>query len=192
LTFAVGDVSGKGMGAALVMSMMHTAFHGIGRSASLTPAAMAAQANDQLYDDLTEIGAFTTMFVGQYDSATHWLQFANSGHSPVIYCPKDGPARLLGADGTAIGVLPISLCQDQGLPLRPGDLLIAATDGFSEAQNMAGEMFGYERLLRLAESLVALSAPEVLNALFAAAEEFSAGHPQDDDQTVVVLKGVTA
>lgn len=192
LTFAVGDVSGKGMGAALVMSMMHTALHGISRLASLTPAAIAEQANEQLYDDFTEVGAFATMFVGQYDSAARLLNYANAGHSPVIYCPEGGSARLLGADGTPIGVLPISLCRDQCLLFRPGDLLIAATDGFSEAQNITGEMFGYERLLQLTESLVALSAPEVLNALFAAVETFSAGHPQDDDQTVVVLKGVSA
>ena len=72
------------------------------------------------------------------------------------------------------------------------DLLIAATDGFSEAQNAAGEMFGYERLLQLTESQARFPAQKVLDALFAAVEEFSAGHPQDDDQTVVVLKGVPA
>jgi sigma-B regulation protein RsbU (phosphoserine phosphatase) len=192
-TFAVGDVSGKGMSAALVMSMMHTALHGIaGLTPEFTPAALAAQANGYLYDDLTEVGAFTTMFVGQYEGASQRLNFANAGHSPVVYCPKGGPARLLEADGTAIGVLPISLCEDQGIPFRPGDLLLAATDGFSEAQNATEEMFGYERLLRLTESLATLSAPEILNALFAAAEAFSAGRAQDDDQTVVVLKGVPA
>lgn len=192
-TFAVGDVSGKGMSAALVMSMMHTAIRGMGsRSPQPAPATIAAQANEQLYDDLTEVGAFVTMFVGQYDGATRLLNFANAGHSPVIYCPKGGPARLLEADGPAIGVLPVNLCEDYSLPLQPGDLLIAATDGFSEAENAAQEMFGYERLLRLAESIAAMRAPEILDALFAAVEEFSGGHPQDDDQTVVVLKGVSA
>jgi sigma-B regulation protein RsbU (phosphoserine phosphatase) len=192
-TFVIGDISGKGMSAALLMTMTHTAIRGIcSVTPPPTPASIVAQANEHLYADLTEVGAFATMFVGQYDHATRMLNSANAGHSPMIYCPQGGPARLLEADGPAIGVLPISLCEDQGLPLRPGDLLIAATDGFSEAENTAGEMFGYERLLRLTESLAKLSASRILNALFAAAEGFSAGHPQDDDQTAVVLKGVPA
>jgi len=177
----------------LVMSMTHTALRGMGsRSPQPTCAAIAAQVNEQLYDDLTEVGAFVTMFVGQYDNATRLLNFANAGHSPVIYCPQGGSARLLEADGTAVGVLPISLCADQSLRLRPGDLLIAATDGFSEAQNAAGEMFGYERLLQLSEAQARFPAQKILDALFAAVEAFSVGHPQDDDQTIVVLKGVPA
>jgi serine phosphatase RsbU (regulator of sigma subunit) len=192
-TFAVGDVSGKGMGAALVMSMMHTAVRGMGsRVPQPTPASTMAHVNEHLYDDLTEVGAFATMFVGQYGAGACRLNFANAGHSPVIYCPAGEPARLLEADGTAIGVLPISLCEDQSLSLRPDDLLIVATDGFSEAQNSAGEMFGYERMLRLSEALASLSAPDILGALFAAVEDFSVGHPQDDDQTALVLKGVPA
>ena len=78
---------------------------------------------------------------------------------------------------------------DQRLPFGPGDLLIAATDGFSEARNVAGEMFGYERLLWLTESLAPMPTARILDTLFAAIEGFSAGQLQDDDQTAVILKG---
>jgi phosphoserine phosphatase RsbU/P len=191
LTFVVGDVSGKGMAAALLMSMMRTAVSTIARvEPQTTPAAIVEQANDRLYDDLTQVGAFVTVFVGQYDSTTRQLHFANAGHSPVIYCPKDGPARLLESDGPGIGVLPSSLCKDQSLLLRPDDLLIAGTDGFSEAHNAAEEMFGHERLLMLSAAQAPHSASQILNAWLDAVAEFSSGHPQDDDQTAVVLRGV--
>jgi len=190
--FTVGDVSGKGMGAALLMSMSHTAFRVAGgQTPQPTPADILGQVNEHLYDDLSEVGAFVTMFVGQYDHAARQLRFANAGHSPVLYCPRGGPARMVEADGPAVGVLPISLCENQSLPFGPGDLLIVATDGFSEAQNVAGEMFGYERLLHLTESLAPMPTARILGTLFAAIEGFSAGHPQDDDQTAVILKGTS-
>lgn len=191
LTFAVGDVSGKGMPAALLMSMTHAVFQSAASATPLpTPEEMLGHVNEQLYDDFTEVGAFVTAFVGQYDSANRRLTYANAGHSPVICCPRGGRAALLEADGPALGVLPASLCRDQILRFMPGDLLVVATDGFSEAQNAAGEMFGYEQLLRLVERLTDEPAREIGATLYATVEQFAAGHPQDDDQTLVVLKGL--
>lgn len=192
-TLAVGDVSGKGMSAALVMSMMHTSFRAMSALGRVrTPAESLTLTDEHLYDDLTEIGAFVTMFLGIYDATSQTLMFANAGHSPVVYCPHLGQACLLEADRPPIGILPAMIGEDGGVRLGPGDVLIIATDGFSEARDAAGEMFGYPRLQRLVESLAHFSAPEILDALFAAIEHFSAGHPQDDDQTAVVLKGVQA
>jgi phosphoserine phosphatase RsbU/P len=193
LMFALGDVSGKGMSAALIMSMMHTSVRALGGLKSMpSPAASIAITDSHLYDDLTEIGSFVTMFFGKYDPGNRLLSFANAGHSPVILCPVGGQPRMLEADSPPVGVLPMTLAEDQCCAFGPGDLLVVATDGFSEAQNAEGEMFGYPRLLELTCALSKLSAAEVLEGLFAAIDDFSAGHPQDDDQTAVVLKGVPA
>jgi phosphoserine phosphatase RsbU/P len=189
-TFAVGDVSGKGLSAALLMAMTRTNLRGSAlRAANSTPATILAQANEDLYDDFTEVGMMATVFVGQYDPAAGRLAFANAGHSPVILCPAGGPARLLEADGPAMGVLPISLSQDETIPFQPGDVLVVATDGFNEERNSLGEFFGIDRLLRQVELLAADSPQAIADDLLAAVARFAAGTAQDDDQTIVVLKG---
>ena len=190
--FTVGDVTGKGMPAAMLMSMTRTS---IRSKASFlpapTPEIVLNRSNKDLYDDFTSVSMFVTVFVGQYDPANNQLLYANAGHSPVIYCPSGGQARLLEADGTAVGVLPESLSQDQRIDFNPGDVLIIATDGFSEASNPDSEMFGYEQLLSLVKSLSTKSAGEIAKGLFDTVNTFSAGHPQDDDQTLIVVKRET-
>lgn len=188
--FIVGDVSGKGMPAAMIMAMTRIALRNKAIfNPTPSPAVIMGRANEDLYDDFGEVGVFATVFIGQYDRAREEVTFANAGHSPVIYCAQGGPARLLEADGTALGVLPVSFCENQRLPLKPGDVLVVATDGFSEARNINGEMFGYERLLRLVESVADQPAIYIRDQLFQAVNDFSAGHPQDDDQTLIVIKG---
>ena len=130
---------------------------------------------------------FATVFIGQYDPNTQILAYANAGHSPVIYCPVGGPARLLEADGTAIGILNISFSQTHQLKLQPGDLFIAGTDGLNEATNTDGELFGLERLLRLVESLAHKSAEEIAAHIYQEVREFGTAELQDD-QTVLILK----
>ncbi|MGC8781634.1 MAG: PP2C family protein-serine/threonine phosphatase, partial [Anaerolineae bacterium] len=193
-SFVVGDVSGKGISAALIMAMTRTVLRSAGRSpgpaaAWPTPAQIMSRATDELYDDLTEVGMFVTIFFGQYDPSERRLRYANLGHSPVIYRPAGGPPRLLEADGPALGMLPVNLAEDQELPFGPGDLLLVATDGFNEARNAQGDMFGYERLLDLAQELADLPAGAIADRLYERVAAFSAGHGQDDDQTLIILKG---
>jgi sigma-B regulation protein RsbU (phosphoserine phosphatase) len=192
LIFTVGDVSGKGMSAALLMVVSRTIIANAAKfMPAPTPEGIMSRVNEDLYDDFTEVSMFATAFIGQYNHTRHELTYANAGHSPVIFCPAVGRARLLEADGTAIGVLPVSLCENQSLPFAAGDVLIVASDGFSEARNPGKELFGYDRLLRLAEDLRQQSAQEIRDAFFQAVECFGVGQPQDDDQTLIVLKGVT-
>lgn len=195
--FVVGDVSGKGISAALIMAMTRTVLRSASRAPNRdshwpTPAEIMARATEELYDDLSEVSMFATVFLGQYDAANRQLCYANAGHSPVIYCATGCEARLLEADGPALGVLPINLSENQRMPFGPGDLLLVGTDGFNESWNTAGEMFGYERLLRLVEQLADRRADEIAANLYAAVSVFGAGHPQDDDETLVILKGVAA
>ncbi|WP_322490169.1 PP2C family protein-serine/threonine phosphatase [Chloroflexus sp.] len=188
--FTIGDVSGKGVSAALLMSMTRTALHSKAQfMPAPTPALVMRQSNEDLYNDFTRIGVFATVFVGQYDDAERVITYANAGHAPVIYRPRNGRAELLLADNTAIGILPVNHFQNRSLAIEDGDLLIVATDGFSDARNDQDELFGIERLLVAVDELAAQPAQAITDALFRAIDQFSAGHPQDDDQTLIVLKG---
>ncbi len=189
-TSFVGDVAGKGISAALLMSMSYTVIRNAMRfMPAPTPASVLGRVSDDLYDELSDLGTFVTVFIAQYDLSTRALTYANAGHSPVIYCPAHGAAQLLIADGTAMGVLPGRWWEDQRLDFSPGDVLVVATDGFSEAQNAAGALLGYDRLLELIEATRHLSAQSIVQELYAAAGKFAAGFPQADDQTIIVIKG---
>ncbi|RMG93611.1 MAG: serine/threonine-protein phosphatase [Chloroflexi bacterium] len=118
------------------------------------------------------------------------LVYANAGHAPVIYCPAGGEAVLLEADAPAVGILPMSLSADHEMDFGVGDVLVVATDGFNEARNGQGEMLGYERLMVLVEKMADRSAEEIGAALFEEVWRFGNGRFQDDDQTLMVIKGV--
>jgi sigma-B regulation protein RsbU (phosphoserine phosphatase) len=189
--FTVGDITGKGMSAAMLMAMTRTLIRSKTRAfVRPSPVDILGSVNDEMYDDFTELSMFATVFVGQYDHVEKILYYANAGHSPIIYCPAGGEASLLEADGAPVGVLPNSTCENQAIYFNPGDVLVAATDGFSEAGNKQGEMFGYERLLELVTNTAHTSAQNIMDTLYQTIAQFSAGHAQDDDQTVVVIKGV--
>jgi sigma-B regulation protein RsbU (phosphoserine phosphatase) len=192
-TFTIGDISGKGVSAAILMAMTRIVIRSKARFLPTPrPKIILERSNEDMYDDFTEVGMLATVFIGQYHPTKRELYFANAGHSPVIYCPVNGKAHLLEADGPAMGVLPTSLSEDQALSFNPGDVFIVATDGFNEARNAAGEMFGYDRLLHLVEIAADLSAEAIADTLFAAITDFAGDHPQDDDQTLVVIKGIEA
>jgi len=190
-TFTVGDVSGKGMPAALLMAMTRTVIRTkTNVEPTPTPEVILDNCNSELYDDFTEVSMFATVFVGQIEPKNNQLVYANAGHSPVIYCPVKGEPRMLEADGTAMGVLPTSLSEDHTITMNKGDVLVVATDGFSEAENTAGEFFGYDRLLKVVKVLSKKPAKAIVEGLYETISNFSAGHRQDDDQTLIVLKTI--
>lgn len=188
--FSVGDVTGKGLSAALLMTMTRTAIHSKSQFMPYpTPETVMRQSNEDLYNDFTRVGVFATVFVGQYESGSQQLVYANAGHAPVIYRPFDDTPILLRADSTALGILPVSHCRNQTLRLGPDDLLVVATDGFSDVRNPDDETFGIERLMELIDQLHHLSAYEIAAAMFEEADRFGQGREQDDDQTLIVIKG---
>lgn len=188
-TFVVCDVSGKGVPAALLMAMARSVIRtDLNRQDGTTPAGVICRANEALYDDLSSLGRFATLFVGQIRPGSGELVFANAGHSPVIYLSRGGRARLLQADGLPVGILRDTYTRDQVLPLAAGDVLVVGTDGLNEMRSTSGEMLGHERLLALVESLAHLPAREIAENLYSAVRNFGAGALPDDDQTLVVLK----
>jgi sigma-B regulation protein RsbU (phosphoserine phosphatase) len=190
LLLAVGDVAGKGISAALLMSMTHTVIRSAAKfMPEATPERVVRRLNENLYDDFTDVSLFATVFVAQYDATRNLLVYANAGHSPVIYRPAGGSARLLEADSPPIGVLPESVTREAQVPMGPGDLLVAATDGFNDAINLSGERFGYDQLLALVDRESRESADRLVSILFDAVDRHAAGCPQADDLTVVIVKG---
>jgi sigma-B regulation protein RsbU (phosphoserine phosphatase) len=188
-TFVVGDISGKGMPAALLMAMTRAVIRNeVGGDTRLSPERILSRSNTGLYDDFTELAMFATLFVGQYDPSSHKLTYASAGHSPVIFAPAGKNAHLLIADGTAIGILPKSFSRDQHLWLDPGDVLVVGSDGLSDARNQNNELFGYVRLLDLVESLTDKPARDIADGLLEKITGFAEGAPQEDDQTIVVIK----
>jgi sigma-B regulation protein RsbU (phosphoserine phosphatase) len=188
LMLTVGDVAGKGLASALLMAMAHTVIR-TGAKYLNSPAAVLRRVAADLYDDFSEISMFATTFVAQYRAASREVWYANAGHSPVVYRPLGGPARLLEADAMPLGIFADCAAADYALPLGVGDVLAIMTDGFNETFDAREEMFGYERLLNLIEAHADQSAEAIGTALFAAIETFGAGHPPDDDRTLIVLKG---
>lgn len=189
LTLTLGDVSGKGMPAALLMAMLRSVLRGKAQEMDRpAPEELLGNTNEYLYADFSEVDMFATLFVGQYDYHSHTLYYANDGHAPVIYRPAQGQAQLLAADAPPLGLLPTNLAEQYSIAFQPGDLLIITSDGFSEAENNEGEMFGYERLLQLADDLATTNATEVIQKIYVTIDHFTGNHPQSDDQTLLVLK----
>jgi sigma-B regulation protein RsbU (phosphoserine phosphatase) len=189
--FAIGDVSGKGLPAALLMAMTRTVLHTAARSMStVDPQAILVRVNEDLREDFIKVWMFATTFVGCYDPSTAQLCYANAGHSPVVYCPAGGQAVLLKADAPVLGVRPTSTYINHTLIFHPNDVLIAGTDGLNESFNARGEMFGYERLLKTVEKLAPLSSSQIGLELLNTIEQFTKGCQQFDDQTFIIFKGV--
>ena len=191
LFIALGDVSGKGMSAALLMAMTRTTMRNALR---LLPnnslQTFIDRTNEVLYDDFTDVGMFATLFIANWQPRERRMTYVNAGHTPVIHRPAGGPAYLMEVTGAPLCVLPVNLATTEELAFGCGDVLVAATDGFNEARNEAGEMFDYARLIALIDSLADRPAAEIVQAVFETITEFSQGHAQEDDQTILVIKGM--
>lgn len=189
LTFVVGDVSGKGIASALLMAMTLSVTRlRMQRTPALTPGQIIEQVNSELYKDFTRVNMFATVFVGQYDPATGRLVYANSGHSPVIYCPDNQKVRLIEADSEPMGILPKTTTTERTLFMKPCDILIVGSDGLYEVHNEQEEMFGLDRLATAVSSLRTETAKDLSRKIFAMIHDFNAGQYQEDDRTILVLK----
>lgn len=189
LTFFVGDVSGKGIPAAMLMIITRAILRAETNSPRVpTPDTILQNANAKLLEHFAETGMFVTVFLGQYRPADKELLIANAGHSAVIFRPRNGSSRLLEADGAPLGIQEKSLSKNQCFCLTEGDLLVVTTDGLYEARNPRSKRFGVQRLLKHVQRLNSQSALEISNTLLKTVEHFSGCEPRADDQTILVLR----
>lgn len=196
LGIALGDVSGKGIAAALTMASLEASLRADAVRAGDDIAALITRVNRALYDASTE-DRYATLFYAQYDPATRRLSYVNAGHCPPILFrkPPDGhpPSetsmeRLDKAGGTVVGLLPECDYEQAEVSLSPGDLLVIYSDGFSETMNPHLEEWGEKRLLKAVASCDGLTAKDSIAKIMQAADAFASGAPQSDDMTLVVLR----
>jgi sigma-B regulation protein RsbU (phosphoserine phosphatase) len=186
LGLAVGDVSGKGISAALLMAGLRASLRGqtLGGPADL--AALMRNVNSLLYESSTD-NRYATFFYAQYDPRNRTLAFVNAGHNPPVVLRGDEILRL-EADGPVVGLLPRAEYGQSSLVLAPGDILLAYTDGISEAMTMEDAEWGEDRMISAARNCRALPAAQMIEELISAADAFAAGAPQHDDMTLVIMK----
>ncbi|HEY7817080.1 MAG TPA: PP2C family protein-serine/threonine phosphatase, partial [Vicinamibacteria bacterium] len=191
LTFVVGDVSGKGVGAALFMARAKTLFRAI---APLEPdlAAVLTAVNRDLCEE-NEQGMFVTLFAGVLELATGNLSYASAGHdAPVVLGTPGEPPRFLDVSGgPVLGLLEASRYTAQSTTLPRGAGLVLYTDGVSEALDPNGEFFTAARLLEDLARTPERSAASVARAVYDDVKSFAATAPQSDDITVLAVRYIS-
>lgn len=186
LGLAVGDVSGKGISAALLMASLRASLRGVTLDSPRDFANLMHKVNKLVYE-ASASNRYATFFFAAFDPKTRKLECVNAGHNPPVLLRK-GTVIRLEADGPVVGLLPYAPYTEQSLTLEPGDLLILYTDGISEAMTNDDEEWGEDRMIASASAVRSKSAGDVLNAMFADADRFTAGAPQHDDMTLLVLQ----
>jgi sigma-B regulation protein RsbU (phosphoserine phosphatase) len=185
---AVGDVAGKGLDAALSMSSLHACVRSqaqVGRPL----ADLVRQVNHYLVDHLP-YNKFATLFCGILDPGLHELAYVNAGHNPPLLVGKDGTVRELAATGMPTGLTKEAEYVVTTVPLAPGDLLLAYSDGVTDASphELGGEPLGTEGLAAMVAPLRALPPRELLDRLDEELETFLQGRDPDDDLTMVAVR----
>lgn len=185
----IGDVSGKGIPAALLMASLQSALRGQASGGGDDLAAMMTRLNRILFDS-SPMSRYATLFYARYETATRRLQYVNGGHNPPFLIRR-GELLRLEEGGPVVGLFGPAAYTEGEVFIEAGDVLVGFTDGVSEAMNAADEEWGEENLGALAKSLVDLPAREMIPVCLAAADAFAAGAPQHDDMTMIVVKFLT-
>jgi phosphoserine phosphatase RsbU/P len=188
---AIGDVSGKGIAAALLMASLRASLRGVTLDNPRDFAKLMDKVNRLVYE-ASASNRYATFFFAAYDPKARTLECVNAGHNAplVLRCHAGGSTQVIRieADGPVVGLLQFAPYTEQTLTLEPGDLVLMYTDGISEAMTHDDEEWGEERLVAAADSCKHLTADEILKKLFADADAFTAGAPQHDDMTLLLLK----
>lgn len=187
LWFCIGDVSGKGVPAALVMAVTRSLFRTVSAHEKC-PQRIVTSMNDSM-TDMNERDMFVTFFMGILDLNSGHLRYCNAGHNAPVVLHPGQPARLLDViPNLPLGVLPGQHFQEQETDLVSGESLFLYTDGLTEAENVEKNLFGEERMLRTATAEAGSSASTQINTMAAAVQGFTAGCDPSDDLTMVVVR----
>ncbi len=187
LQFCIGDVAGKGIGAALVMAVTKTLFRA---HATLQddPAKLMSAVNARLHEE-TDPSMFVTAFCGFLDLHTGRLRYSNAGHDrPLLIGPGTPARRLESKSGLPLGVLPTFTYVVEEVVLEPGDALFLYTDGVTEATNRGEELFSIDRLRDVLEHRPSREPSELIGAVLDSVDRFADGTPQADDITMLCVQ----
>jgi serine phosphatase RsbU (regulator of sigma subunit)/uncharacterized glyoxalase superfamily protein PhnB len=182
----IGDTSGKGIGAALLMANLQANLRSQSAIALEHPERFLQSVN-QLFCENTTDSAYATLFFGEYDDSARRLRYANCGHYSPLLLRRDDSLERLNSTATVLGLFPEWSCSVEECTLGSGDVLALYTDGITEAFNSAEEEFGEERLAGLLRRHREQTAQAMLAAILDEVQQFSA-HKQHDDITLIVAK----
>lgn len=187
--FTVADISGKGVGASLLMANIQATLRAVLASESAL-TIVASRTSDLLHASTPGSKYATAIFV-QYDPLSGACEYVNCGHNDGIVLRRDGGVELLKATGLPVGLLPNRDYESARFQMEPGDLLLLYSDGVPEACNSAQEEFGMERAIKCLRDAQHREPEQILDHLFEEIDRFAAGAPQHDDITALVLKRTT-
>jgi sigma-B regulation protein RsbU (phosphoserine phosphatase) len=190
LGVALGDVSGKGIAAALMMASLQASLRGEVAHADGNLTRLVSNVNRMIYE-ASSMNRYATFFYAQYEPHTRRLTYVNAGHNPpMLFHWRGGEWQLerLETGGTVVGLIEHAAYEQESVMLEDRSILIAFTDGVTEAMNCDNEEWGEERLRATVESAGTLSAREIVNHILCGVDQFTAGAPQHDDMTLVVLR----
>jgi sigma-B regulation protein RsbU (phosphoserine phosphatase) len=182
----LGDVSGKGTAAALLMSSLHAAVHGQASSHSSLVETIRA-VNKYLAENIPS-NRFVTLFYAELDPQTGALAFINAGHNPPLIVHAAGTVENLSAGGLPLGIRADADYREGRTQLQPSDVLVIYSDGVSEAVNPQGEEFGTDRLYEVVSHNLSASAAGIRDRIEAALTKWAQGTPAADDITLVIVK----
>jgi len=213
LILAVGDISGKGISAALLMATIHSAVRayslqdipalrepvaaGVAAGSSLmvasrlhnldvSPSALLSLLNHQLFES-TPSEKYATLFLGIYNGTERQLTYTNGGHLPPIVMSEDGSIRRLECGGTVVGLFDHATYEESSVQLRKGEIFLAYSDGVTEPENDFGE-FGEHRLIEILRENRDLPLPRISEIVTAAVDDWIGANKQPDDVTLVLAR----
>lgn len=183
---ALGDVSGKGTAAALLMSSVHAAVHG--QIAAKTPLLQTVYAVNKYLAENTPPNRFVTLFIAELDAETGTLNYVNAGHNPPLIARADGSIEQLESSGFPLGMMDIATYDLGQIKLASGEALVIYSDGVNETVNPKEEEFGMERLSQTVRSNLNRTASGLRDKIEAALSTFAQGADAPDDITLVIVK----
>lgn len=186
LVVALGDVSGKGTAAALLMSSLHAAVHA--QADTHDSIVTTIQAVNKYLTESIPPNRFVTLFYAELDPRIGRLTFLNAGHNPPLIVHAGGTMEQLASGGLPLGIMADAEFREGRTQLHPGDVLVIYSDGVSEAVNPTGEEFGPTRLYEVVARNLDASASGIRDRIESALTKFCQGTPAADDITLVIVK----
>jgi len=186
LVIALGDVSGKGTAAALLMSSLHAAVHA--QSGSHDTLVDTISAVNRYLADNIPANRFVTLFYAELDPESGALSFLNAGHNPPLIIHSAGTVEQLASGGLPLGIKRDADYREGRTQLLHGDVLVIYSDGVTEAMSPSGEEFGPTRITETLKTIASLSADQIRDVVVRRVKEWCAGMSLYDDLTFVVMK----
>jgi sigma-B regulation protein RsbU (phosphoserine phosphatase) len=186
LGIAIGDVSGKGIAAALLMASLQASLRGQTMAGVRDLASLMVNVNKLVYD-ASQSNRYATFFYAELDPKTNLLSYVNAGHNPPVIL-RGGDVLRLEACGPVVGLLPAVSYAMESCQLQPGDIFVGYTDGISEAMNEQDEEWEEDRFIAAARAVAQEKSKAIIEGIFRRADAFTGAAKQYDDMTLLVTK----